>query len=190
MARELTAVTAKITGKTIAAVDAEKEKRSAIDEKLLSNARSSIAELSKLTGLEPEDVAERMGHLLEDRGWMTERMQERFMLIELGDLIADSKKRLANTDDENYAGIAKITLGAMQQMADRWDKRRQLVEADIEKITLAHARLFGRAFDAALEHVTDGLKILHPEITDEEISALVEEGLDQSRFMLEEKIDK
>jgi len=175
--------------KTLAKLSGESvEERSAMDERILSHARKSISEIAQLTGLEPGETAERLSRLFEDRGWRTERQDERLMLIELGDLITDARTRLKNVSDEDYAGVAKIVLGAMQQMADRWDKRRQLVENDIEKITLANARLFGRAFDAALQHLTDGLKQLHPEITDEEIDTLTDAGLGMAKIVIDEKV--
>lgn len=174
--------------KTLALISETREERTAIDERLLENARKSITELAELTNLDVGDVAERLSRLLEDRGWMNERQEERYMLIELGDLIADAKDRLKRVSDEDYAGVAKIVLGAMQQMADRWDKRRQMVEADIEKITMANARLFGRGYDVALNHLVEGLKLLHPEITDEEVELLVDEGLDLAKVIVNEKV--
>jgi len=159
MPKEMTAITQKITGKTKREVSAAEKERSALDEKLLRNAKKSLTELSEMTGLPAKDVSERLAWLLEDRGWMTERMEERYMLIELADLAADARRRLNYAEDKDYGGIAKVVLQGFQQMADRWDARRAMVDADIDKITAAHARLFGRSFDIALGHILDSLGV-------------------------------
>jgi DNA-binding Lrp family transcriptional regulator len=129
--------------------DKERKKRSAIDEKLLQNARKSPTEIAELTGLRPEDVAERISRLLEDRGYLSERQDERLMLVELGDLISESRERLKTAADVDFAPIGKIVLGAFQVMAERWDKRKRLVDADIEKISAANAKIFGEAYGIA-----------------------------------------
>ena len=141
-----------------------RKKRKAIDEKLLRNARKSMTWLAKETGLEATEVAERMSILLEDVGWMSERQEERYLLIELGEVISDARKRLTSASDEDYAGIAKIVLGGMQQMADRWDKRKKLVEEDIEAITRANARTFGEAYSVAADAILHSLKQLYADI--------------------------
>lgn len=192
--REMTDVTAKITGKSIEKLDeatqAQKRARAAVDEKLLANARGkSINELSELTGLSAPEVAERLSRLYEEKDWMTERMQERQMLLELGDVIADARKRMENAEDKDYGTIGKIVLGAFQQMADRWDARRRLVEADIEKITNAHARLFGRAFDATEDFVVDAVTTLYPQISVSEMRSFFDEGLLASKAVLEEYVN-
>lgn len=154
-----------------------REQRSAIDERLLRGARKSIAELSEETGLDPEDIAERMSRLLEDRGWMSQKQEERYMLIELGTLIDDARDRLKTAEDKDWGTIAKIVLGSMTIMGERWDARAKLVDADIERITQSQARIFGEAFDIAQRHLIDGLMMLHSEITTDEITSLSREGL-------------
>lgn len=175
--KELTPIGQKISAETKHVVDVEKRKRSAMDEKLLRNAKKSLTELQDMTGLPATDIAERMTFLLEDRGWMTERMEERHMLIEMGDMITYSLERLRRADDKDFGSIGKVVLGGWQQMADRWDRRKQLVDADIEKITVAQARRFGRTYDEALDYIFENLKILHPDITAEELYTLKVDGL-------------
>lgn len=167
-----------------------KDKRTAIDEKLLANARKSIAELAELTGLADTDAAERLSRLLEDKGWMSERQDERYMLIELGDLITDARARLKSASDEDYAGIAKIVLGAMQQMADRWDKRKKLVEEDIEAITQANARTFSAAYAAAMDVVFQEWRQLAPdvELSEAEEYAMKRGALKAAGKVLEAKV--
>jgi hypothetical protein len=191
-AKELSPITQKITGKsksdTILEVDEETKKRTAIDEKLLANAKKSLTELSRITGLDAKDVAERMAWLLEDRGWMTERMEERYMLIELADLMSDAKERLKRAQDKDYGAIGKVVLGSFEQMAQRWDARRAIVDADIDKITARQAKLYGRTYDTALSTIFESLRVLHPEITDEEEYELKIEGLRAASEALGESV--
>lgn len=151
--------------------------RSALTEKLLRNARKSLNEISELTGLDTKDLAERYAQLFEDRGWLTERQEERLLIIELGDFISDAQKTLGDATMDQYAAIARVVLQGFSQIADRFDKRKKLVEDEINQITLANAKLFGQAFDLALQTITDGLMALHPDIKLEEIMELTREGL-------------
>lgn len=167
------------------------EERSALDEKLLKYARKSINEIAELVpGVPATQIAERLSRLLEDKGWMSERQEERFMLIELGDLISESRERLKRASDEDYAGIAKIVLGAMAQMADRWDKRRKLVEDDIEAITAANARTFGEAYDIAVSNVINSIQTLFPEVKLDDATKyeLKRAGLFEADKQLQKKI--
>lgn len=159
--------------------------RSALDEKLLRNARKSMTEISEITGLPVEDLAERYAILLEERGWMTERMEERFLLIELGDLLQEGREMLRKAQVEDYASIYKAVLGNLTLMANRFDQRRKLVDDDINKITHANARQFGEAYDIALSHVTASLRAAHPDITVDEIDQFSTEGLIKAKKALD-----
>lgn len=164
------------------------EARSALTQTLIDNARSTLAEVAELTGLDVAVVTDKYSRLFEDRGWMTERMEERLLLIELGDLLKDSKKRLSSVEDKDYASVARVVLSSMTLMANRFDARKKLVEEDINEITRANARQFGEAYDIALRHITDGLRTLHPEITAQEVSELSKEGLLKAKARLERQV--
>jgi hypothetical protein len=60
--------------------------RTSLDEKLLSLARKSPAEIAEVTGLEPGYIAERIAYLLDSKDWLTDRQEERLLLIEAGSL--------------------------------------------------------------------------------------------------------
>ena len=165
-----------------------REKRSAQTELLLQHARKSLNEISSLTGLSEMELSEKYARLFEDRGWRTERMEERLLLIELGDLLDDSKQRLKNATDDNYASVARVVLASITLIANRFDMRRKLVEEDITEITRANASLFGDAYDLALKHTVSGLRQLHPDITDDEVNELVREGLQLAKARLETKV--
>lgn len=160
--------------------------RNALTEKLLQNARKSLKEVSEIIGLPVADIAERYALLFEERGWLTERQEERLLLIELADLIVDARIRLKNTEDRDYASVARVVLSSMQLMADRFDARKKLVDDDINRITTANARQFGMAYDIALTHIVNGLKMLHPEISDDEVDILSAEGLMKAKIRLQE----
>lgn len=169
-----------------------RSERTALDEKLLANARRPITEIAEDLNLTPQQVAEKMSVLLEDIGWMSERQEERYMLIELGELISDARARLKSAKDEDYSGIAKIVLGSMMQMADRWDKRKKLVEEDIEAITAANARTFGQAYDKAADYLFVEFRKLAPDvdISEAEEYALKRAALKMAAQKLDEKVSK
>ena len=166
----------------------EPVKNSPLTEKLLANARKSLSDVAEITGLSVQDVSERYAILFEERGWMTERQEERLLLIELGDLLADSRAVLKDAPIEQYASIARTVLANIKLIADRLDARRKVVDADIQQITRGQAHVFGEAFDLTLNHVVDGLMILHPDIERSEINDLVDEGMKMAKRKLEESI--
>lgn len=158
--------------------------RSALDERLLANARKSLREISEITGLGVDELAERYSVLFEERGWLTERQEERLLLIELGDMLTDGKERLKQASLEDYASIYRAILANMTLMANRMDMRRKLVDDDINRITHANARQFGAAYDTAVNHIVASLRAAHPDITDEEIEQYSTEGLKKARNQL------
>ena len=107
--------------------------RNAVTEKLLAHARKSLNEIHEITGLPVEELAERYSALFEERGWMTERQEERLLLIELGDVIADAKSKLKTAQIEDYASVARVVLQGMTLMANRMDARKKLVDDDINR---------------------------------------------------------
>jgi len=168
-------------------MDLEIVNRSPLSEKLLSNATKSLEEIAELTGLTPEQAGEKLNRLLEDRGWRTERQDERLLLIGLGDMVEEAQTRLKTTDDDNFAAVAKIVLQSMHQMAARFDARRKIVDADLERITAKDARIFGETYDVAMDETLAMLMSLHPEITMEEATAAKRAGLKTAGKALSDK---
>jgi len=162
--------------------------RSAIDAKLLSYARKSPQEIAELTGLDARFVAERISFLLESRDWLSDRQQERLLLEEIADLKDMIMERVRFADEKDFAGIANVALRTLKLISERLDSRRKLVDADINEITAAQARLFGKAFDMALSHVTDGVKRLGEDIDDVFVDELVREGLKKAAQTLESSV--
>ena len=133
--------------------------KSSLDEKLLSLARRSPVEISELTGLEPKYVAERISHLLDSKDWLTDRQEER-----------------------------NVVLKTLKLVSDRLDARRKLVDDDLNKITVAHAKMFAAAFDAALRFIVAGFKAFDGVPSDSDVDDLVEQGLRRAEGVLNEHI--
>ena len=162
--------------------------RSAMDGKLLALARKSPVEIAELTGLDSRFVAERISQLLESRDWLSDRQQERLLLEEIADLKDMVMDRVRFADEKDFAGIANVALRTLKLISERLDSRRKLVDQDIESITQAQARLFGKAFDLALSHVTEGVKRLGDDIDDVFVDELVAEGLKKAAKSLESSV--
>ena len=159
--------------------------RSAIDSKLLSLARKSPDEIAELTGLDSRFVAERISQLLESRDWLSDRQQERLLLEEIADLKDMVMDRVRFADEKDFAGIANVALRTLKLISERLDARRKLVDADIESITQAQARVFGKAFNLALEHVVD---VLGSDVEPEIVDATVQDGLRRAAKSLEASV--
>ena len=159
--------------------------RSAIDSKLLSLARKSPDEIAELTGLDSRFVAERISQLLESRDWLSDRQQERLLLEEIADLKDMVMDRVRFADEKDFAGIANVALRTLKLISERLDARRKLVDADIESITQAQARVFGKAFNLALEHVVD---VLGADVEPEIVDATVQDGLRRAAKSLEASV--
>jgi len=162
--------------------------RTALTEKLLANARKPLNQIAELTGLTPAQVSEKYAILFEDHGWMTERQEERLLIIELNDFIQDARERMKHASDEDYASIARVVNKGMADMALRLERRKKLVDDDINQITRANAKQFAHAYDIALSVVVEGLRKEHPEITDEEVALYSDAGLRRAKSVLDANV--
>ena len=163
----------------------ELERKSALDSKLLSMARKSPAEIAEATGLEPAAVAERISQLLETRDWLSDRQQERLLLEEISDLKDLVMERVKFADEKEFTGVANVALRTLKLISERLDARRKIVEADINEITSAQARIFGKAFDVALEHV---VSVLGAEAEPEIVDGAVQDGLRKAVKVLDSNV--
>jgi hypothetical protein len=159
--------------------------RTNLDEKLLSLARKSPMEIAELTGLDPKYVAERVAYLLDSKDWLTDRQEERLLLIEAGSLKDRAFDMLDAVGPQEFAGVANVVLKSLRLVSERLDARRKLVDDDIQKITAAHAKIFAQAFDAALQYIISGFKAFEGVPGDEEIDDLVEQGLRRAGSVLD-----
>jgi hypothetical protein len=162
--------------------------RTNLDEKLLSLARKSPAEIAEATGLEPGYIAERIAYLLDSKDWLTDRQEERLLLIEAASLKDKAFGMLDEVDMKDFASVANVVLKSLKLVSERLDARRKLVDDDIQKITAAHAKIFAQAFDAALQYIIAGFKAFEGVPEDEDVDDLVEQGLKRAGSILDANI--
>lgn len=156
--------------------------RTNLDERLLSLARKSPAEIAEETGLDSGYVAERIAHLLESKDWLTDRQEERLLLVEASALKDRAFQMLNDVGPQEFAGVANVVLRSLRLVSERLDARRKLVDEDIARITGEHARVFAMAFDVALRHIIEGVA---GDVEKEVLDALVEEGLMRAGSVLD-----
>ena len=159
--------------------------RTNLDEKLLSLARKSPVEIGEITGLDPKYVAERVAYLLDSKDWLTDRQEERLLLIEAGSLKDRAFGMLDAVGPQEFAGVANVVLKSLRLVSERLDARRKLVDDDISRITAAHAKIFAKAFDAALQYIIAGFKAFEGVPSDEDVDDLVEQGLRRAGSVLD-----
>lgn len=153
---------------------------------LIANARLSPVEIQANTGIPALEAAEKITELLGNRNWLSAFQKEQLLIMDMEDVIADAKQRLANVGDEFYADIAAVVIRAMTGIGTRLDAQRKLVQFNIDEISRAQASVFGQAFDIALWHVVDKLMIENPQIDKSEVRQLVREGMKLAAAKLNE----
>ena len=150
----------------------------ALNKKLLRNARKSIREIAEETGLPAEEVAERMSNLLAERNWRDDLMEERLLLIEMGQLIEDIRERMREAStDEDYGSMARAQLSAIKLTMDQITKRRKALDGELASVTMAQARLMGEAIKIAMERAVLTLEQQFPEINGEAVRVAFEDAL-------------
>lgn len=159
--------------------------RSSLDERLLRLARHSPREIAELTGLEPGFVAARVAELLDSRDWLSDRQEERLLVVEAAALKDRAVEALDGLEGSEFAQVANVVLRSLKLVAERLDARRKLVDSDIEQITAAHARLFGEAFDVALGHV---VRVLGDGVDAEVVEGAVADGLRLAGELLSNRV--
>lgn len=162
--------------------------RTNLDDKLLSLARKSPVEIAEATGLDAGYIAERIAHLLDSKDWLTDRQEERLLLIEAADLKDKAFGMLQDVGPQEFAGVANVVLKSLRLVSERLDARRKLVDGDIEKITASHAKIFAQAFDVALAYIIAGFRAFEGVPSDEDIDDLVEQGLKRAGSVLDANI--
>lgn len=157
--------------------------RSAVDRMILRFSRSKSAnEIAELTGLSPVVVAERRERLLADRDVLSHRQRELLMLVEAEEMLVEFRDRLSNAKERNYSGLLNAGRQLMAFIREIGADRRA-AEDEIGRITAAHARLFGRAFDVALGVVAEGL-VDEYGVDESVLDGLVAEGLRRAQAEL------
>jgi hypothetical protein len=155
----------------------ERRKRSNTDRLLLTYARLSLLEIEEKTGVPAAEAGLRLNELLRARDHLSERQEERLLIIELGDLIDDVKTRMQGASNDNYADIANVALRGYEAIAKRFDARRKLTEADMAEITRAQGEMFLAILIESLNLAGNYMEELHPEV-DFDIRADMEAAFD------------
>lgn len=133
------------------------ERRNNTDRLLIRNARKSAREIEEITGIPAEEALARLNELLDSRDHLTLRRQEILLMEELNELFYQSRERMQNAGDRDYAAIANAALRAATHMLGRLDAARKATIIDVDKITSGQARVFMRVFDVGFKHILDEL---------------------------------
>ena len=166
-------------------VESVSRSRSALDERLLKLARRSPQEIADELGLEPAFVAQRVAELLVSRDWLSERQEERLLLVEAAALKDRAFLMLDGVEGGEFAQVANVVLRSLKLVAERLDARRKLVDADLDRISSAHARMFGEAFDVALNHIVG---VLGDGLDAGVVDAAVADGLRMAGELLSKRV--
>lgn len=153
----------------------ERNKRSNIDRMILQNARFSYVEISEKVGIPVGEVADRLHSLLRSRDHLSDRQEERLLIIEMGDLIDEMRNRMSASQDQFFADIAAVTLRGYEAIAKRLDARRKATETDISEITRAQGEMFLAIMLDAVNRVATRLEEIHPDL-EFDIRSEIEEG--------------
>lgn len=142
----------------------EKRQRSALDELLLANARKSPDEIELATGVPAAQAVERLTFLLRARDWMSERAEERLLIIELGNLIEGVKKRLENVSEQYYSDTANVALRGYEAIGKRMDTRLAITEMEMSEITRVQAEVYIETLNELVQETIQYISEVYPEM--------------------------
>lgn len=144
--------------------DAERRERNAMDELLIANARKSPEQIEEATGIPASQAMERLAHILRSRDWMTDRMEERLLLIEMGDLIDSVKRRLANASEQYYADTANVALRGYEAISKRMDARKMITEEEMSEYTRVQAETYIEVLNDVLGEQMEYVAEVYPDM--------------------------
>lgn len=165
----------------------EIERRSNTDRLLIRHARKSPREIEEITGIPAEEALARLNELLDSRDHLSLRRQEVLIIEQMTELFHESRDRMQNAGDRDYASIANVALRGATQMLQRLDAARKNSSIDVDKITEGQARAFGRIFDVALGYILRELRSDY-DLPPERVLELHAEAMDEARRFAEENI--
>lgn len=141
-----------------------RRKRTASEQLLLRYARLSPEEIQDKTGIPAHEAMSRLAEILRTRDWMTDRMEERLLLIEMSDLISDVRDRMDSAAPEFFADIANVALRGYEAVSKRLDARRKLTEEDIAEISRAQGEMMMEAIRIAIDKTVEYMAEVHPDL--------------------------
>lgn len=166
---------------------AEKRARNGLDELLIANARKSPEEIEMVTGIPAEQAMERLGFILRTRDWMSERMEERLLIIELGNLIDGVKKRLENVSEQYYSDTANVALRGYEAIGKRMDTRLAITEMEMSEITRVQAEVYIETLNELVQQTVQYISEVYPEM-DLELEQTIISGFQRNLASAYQKI--
>ena len=143
---------------------AERKARSALDGVLLRNARKSYEELEELTGVPAAQCAERLSFLLRSRDHLTERQEERLLIIEMSDLIDETRARLEHVSEQYYSDTANVALRGYEAIGKRMDSRAEITEQEMAEITRVQAEVYIETLNLLVSKTMDYIAEVYPDM--------------------------
>jgi hypothetical protein len=166
---------------------AERKQRSALDELLIANARKSPEQIELATGIPAQQALERLAYILRARDWMTERQEERLLLIEMGDLVAKIKDRLANASEQYFSDTANAAMRGYEAIAKRMEMRKAVTEEEMSEITRVQAEVYIEVLREVVTSTMDYIAEVYPEM-DVDLEAAINSGFQRALPVAFEKI--
>jgi len=155
---------------------------SRVDEYLVRYAESrSLREIAAMLGgvVTPEALAARLNTILDTRGFLSDAQRERRILIVLEDTLAEIDEAFQDKD------MLKIKLTYLREISARLDKRKDALDADLNRLYGNQGAIMAHAYDVAMTYLK--ATILHaPDgaITEERWDELQIEALNHARTEL------
>jgi phage terminase Nu1 subunit (DNA packaging protein) len=119
--------------------------------------------------------------ILQSRDIWTDFERRQLLLRELNELKESMRQNALEMKDPQSA---RLLLQTLQTIAQRLDSEQKQLDVDIIKVTEHQAKVMGRAFDIALNHMKNELQKLYPEVSRQELDSMAQEGLIKAKYDL------
>jgi pantothenate synthetase len=155
----------------------------ALDEILLRLAANgaSAEEIERQTSIPAAQAVMHIKKILQSRDIWTEFERRQLLLRELNELKESMRQNALDMKDPQ---AARLLLQTLQTIAQRLDSEQKHLDVDIVKVTEHQAKVMGRAFDIALNHMKSELMKLYPEVSRGELDSIAQEGLIKAKYDL------
>lgn len=143
---------------------AERRDRSAMDELIIRYARKSPEEIEFHTGIPARDAMERLGELLKARDWMTERQEEKLLIMEMGDLIDTTRDRMEHVSEQYYSDTANVALRGYEAIGKRMDARAAITDMEMAEITRTQAEVYIETLNKTVQKTIEYIAEVYPDM--------------------------
>lgn len=154
--------------------------RTELDRFLLEEARNpakSIVDIAGATGLTPEQAANRLAELYQEKGALTDLYRERQLLEDVYSIYEEVKERAQNATERNQAGLYNALRQMIALMFDKLEKARTRNTRDIQSLGEMHARIMVEGVSLAFEKALFELQKRYPEIDRDELTEIMTDAL-------------